>query len=338
VPAPLFPSDPVSTAPRAVAALELLPPGLHAALWRAHQLGRGGDAAWPSGFDALDAQLPGWGWPCGVLTELLLTRPGLGEMRLLAPALAGAPGPGGAVEEGARADDGSVMLFDPPAVPCAQALAQLGVDARRIVVVHGREGSRGAVLRHLLPSADLLWALEQALRSAQVGAVLAWLPDRLAADALRRLQLAAQAHAGPAFLLRGIAARQKPSPAPLRLALHASPVPDELIVHLLKRRGPPLAQPLRLLLPPVLSTTARARVLERLVASGPGPAAVPLSQEQAQGQGQGHGPASGHERAVRQVTARPDRLTPAAGGGLVFAPAAGPARRQGSGRPGLQIG
>ena len=89
----------------------------------------------------------------------------------------------------------SVMLFDPPAALCGWALAQLGVNAQQLLVVYGREGARGAAtLRRVLPSADLLWALEQALKSGHVGAVLAWLPQRLKADALRR---SAARRAGP---------------------------------------------------------------------------------------------------------------------------------------------
>ena len=113
-------------------------------------------------------------------------------------------------------------------------------------------------MRRLLPSADLLWALEQALKSGHVGAVLAWLPQRLKADALRRLQLAAQLHDGPAFLFREVDARLKPSAAPLRLLLQGAGI-DRLSVRVLKRRGPPLAQPLLLLLPPILSERLRAR-------------------------------------------------------------------------------
>lgn len=232
---------------------------LHPALWRAHQIGRAHDAALPTGFATLDAELPGGGWPRRVLTELLLPHPGVGEMRLLAPALA-------AVALAQR----SVMLFDPPAALCGWALAQLGVDVQQLIVVHGREGSRGAALRNLLASADLLWALEQALKSGHVGAVLAWLPERLRADALRRLQLAAQAHDGPVFLLRGIESRLRASAAPLRLALHAG-APDELSVHVLKRRGPPLVHPLKLVLPPVLPPALRARALAPRV---PAPATV----------------------------------------------------------------
>jgi protein ImuA len=50
--------------------------------------GRTQQAVLASGHAALDAQLPGGGWPVGALTELLLPHPGVGELRLLAPALA----------------------------------------------------------------------------------------------------------------------------------------------------------------------------------------------------------------------------------------------------------
>ncbi len=240
--------DPVPTAAPAAAPLPA-PESLHPALWRAHQLACTRTAVLGSGFAALDAELPGGGWPRQVLTELLLPHPGVGEMRLLAPALAG-------IATGVAGSAHSIMLFDPPAPLCAWALAQLGVDAQALIVVHGRDGAQGA--RHLLASADLLWALEQALKSGQVGAVLAWLPARLRGDTLRRLQLAAQAHDGPVFLLRDIDARLKPSPAPLRLGLYSAGI-DALSVRVLKRRGPALEQPLRLALPPVLGPALRAR-------------------------------------------------------------------------------
>jgi protein ImuA len=224
------------------------PEALHPALWRAHQLGRSGASALASGYADLDAELPGGGWPARVLTELLLPHPGVGELRLLAPAL-------GALQRQLR----SVMWLDPPAAPCTWVLSALGLDLRHTVVVHSRGGLKGRA-RELLPAADILWALEQALKSGQLGAVLAWLPARLPADALRRLQLAAQGHEGPAFLLRDATQRFRPSPAPLRLLL-SSAGPDRLQVTLLKRRGPPLSQPLILALRPVLSAPALARAL-----------------------------------------------------------------------------
>jgi protein ImuA len=110
----------------------------------------------------------------------------------------------------------------------------------------------------LIRGADLLWPLEQALRSGHVGAVVAWAPPGLKGEALRRMQLAAHAHDGPAFVLRPPAAAHQPSPAPLRLALEGAG-PDALDVRVLKRCGPALEHPLRLALPPVLSETALAR-------------------------------------------------------------------------------
>jgi protein ImuA len=247
-----------------------------AGLWRAHQFDAPRKGVTATGFTALDTELPGGGWPHRVLTELLLPHPGLGELRLLVPALSRISGAGDASASIGR----SVMLFDPPASLCGWALAQLGVHAQQLLVVYGREGPRGAAtLRRMLPSADLLWALEQALKSGHVGAVLAWLPQRLKADALRRLQLAAQAHDGPAFLFRDVDARIKPSAAPLRLLLQGAGI-DRLSVRVIKRRGPPLAHPLELSLPRVLSERLRLRAEDKSQAAVAAPR-LPLSSLEA---------------------------------------------------------
>ncbi len=266
-PAPLVPDHlhPARSAPDDLHPARPAPEDLHPALWRAHQLGRpthDQQGVVASGYAELDAQLPGGGWPARVLTELLLPHAGVGELRLLAPALA-------ALQRQQR----SLMWFDPPAAPCAWALGALDIDVRQLVVVHSRGGQTGQAAvpkgraRVRLPAADVLWALEQALKSGHLGAALAWLPARLPADALRRLQLAAQAHDGPVFLLRDAEQRSRPSAAPLRLLL-GSAGPDRLRVLLLKRRGPPLAQALTLTLAPVLSATALARA---------GPLRLPLA-------------------------------------------------------------
>jgi len=240
----------------AAEAAALAPEALHPALWRASQLGGGRGAVSASGHAALDAQLPGGGWPHGALTELLLPRPGIGELRLLAPTLA-------AVAD-ADVDAGgacSVLLFDPPAALSAWALLQQGLSPRHWLVVHGRapRPPRSGIAP-LLPDADLLWALEHTLRSGHAGAVLAWLPLALRADVLRRLQLAASCCAGPVFVFRDLRAAGRPSPAPLRLLLQPAGV-DRLALRLLKRRGPTLAQPLRLDLPSVLTPRQQALAL-----------------------------------------------------------------------------
>jgi protein ImuA len=240
-------------------------------------------AVFSSGYAALDAVLPGGGWPGAALTELLLPQAGLGELRLLAPVLqrlcrdAGAP----------------ALCFDPPLMPNAWALQALGISPQQLLLIRPRDGAAGAsgLTR---PSAvpapgsrrapraaagagprgtavqDMLWALEQSLRSGHPGVVLAWLPARLPGGTmpLRRLQLAAQTHPGPIFLLREEGAARSASPAPLRLCL-ASAGPDALQVQVLKRRGPPLAQTLVLQLPAVLAPAALARARARARAMAP---------------------------------------------------------------------
>ena len=233
--------SPVSAKP--AAPVPIRPESLHPTLWLGHQLARHADAAVATGFAALDAQLPGAGWPRRALTELLLPHPGVGEIRLVAPSLA-------ATQRSGRL----VMLFDPPATLSAGALAQLGFQVEDLLVINTRTRARTPVT----PGTDSLWALEQALKSGHVGGVLAWLPPRLRAERLRRLQLAAHAHDGPAFVLCEMSAAQRPTAAPLRLALRSSGA-DALAVSVLKRRGPPLDSPLQIMLPPVLSEVARQR-------------------------------------------------------------------------------
>lgn len=237
------------------------PETLHPDLWRGHQFGRHAEHGLPSGFASLDAQLPGGGWPRRSLTELLLPHPGVGEIRLLSHCIT-------ATQRLGR----PVMLFDPPEALSGWALAQLGLDVEQLLIImtraQGRTGwscgsgnGRGSEPLRRIDETQVdarLWALEQALKSGHVGAVLAWLPPRLRTERLRRLQLAAHAHDGVAFVLREMAAAQRPSAAPLRLALRPGGV-DVLAVRLLKRRGPPLEAPLQLVLPPVLCRSARQR-------------------------------------------------------------------------------
>ena len=271
------PAPPLPPAPERSRRLVLreAPHLLHPTLWLGHQLGRQADAACASGYAALDAELPGGGWPRRVLSELLLRQSGIGEIRLLSPCLS-------AIQRSGRV----VMLFDPPSALSARALEQLGFDVEALLVINtrteprppgrpkavahplGARSERRGLSSDALPCGDSLWALEQALKSGHVGAVLAWLPPRLRAEPLRRLQLAAHAHDGPAFVLREIAAAERPSAAPLRLALRPAGA-DALSVQLLKRRGPPLESTLRLALPTVLSRTEREYAHAEWVRSAP---------------------------------------------------------------------
>src|SRR5207237_6691194 len=118
---------------------------------------RGGDCApeaatLPSGFAALDGALPGGGWPQGALTEVLLEGEGIGELRLMAPALARA-----------QAQGLDVVWIAPPHHPYAPALAAAGIDLSRLYVVRCRDAN------------DAPWAFEQALRTPECRPAFAWL-------------------------------------------------------------------------------------------------------------------------------------------------------------------
>ena len=66
---------------------DALPRHVAAAIWRGDELGSPITSVVSSGFPALDAELPGHGWPCRSLTEVLQAQPSVAEWRLLAPAL-----------------------------------------------------------------------------------------------------------------------------------------------------------------------------------------------------------------------------------------------------------
>ena len=163
-------------------------------LWRGRQ-GSRTQRTLPTGHAKLDACLPGKGWPLGAMTELIFGKPGLGEFRLLFPALA---------DTGERGQ--WVILVDPPWIPYPASLQGHGLLLERLLLVRTRGGK------------ESLWACEQALRNGRGGAVLAW-PEQISFARLRRLQIAAEDSAKLAFLFRPESALMESSPAALRLQL-----------------------------------------------------------------------------------------------------------------------
>jgi hypothetical protein len=192
----------------------------HPALWSGSELARVVIPGVSTGFTELDAEFPGGGWPAGSLTEIMPACEGIGELRILGPALAGLSARGR-----------HLVWIAPPYLPYAPALAAAGVDLARLFIV--RTGSER----------EALWALEQALRSNACGAALAWLPSPTYPE-LRRLQLAAGGSSTLALLFRPSPAANESSPAVLRIALASER--EGLAVRILKRRGAPLARPILL--------------------------------------------------------------------------------------------
>lgn len=194
-----------------------------------------------TGYAALNAVLPGGGWPQAALVEVLQPQAGQHEWGLIAPALAGLQ---------MRAAGGLMVLVGAPYLPFGPALGARQLNMQRLLCVQANKGDGPA----------LLWATREALQCADVSAVLAWLPDARSAH-LRRLQIAAHAHNKLLFVFRRPLAQHESSPAPLRLLLEGTVhVAGNLLVKVLKRRGPPLAQP-------VLLDTRPARLAALLSAS-----------------------------------------------------------------------
>lgn len=213
--------------------------------------------AWPTGHDQLNANLPGGGWPLGGLTELLLATATsqnnaddrlAGVWRLMLPALS------------TLARQGRpLVLVSPPGTLHAASLLQAGLALPSVLQVQAGNPS------------DSVWAAEQAIRGLGAtdggctGAVVVWLqgpglgrPD-VPPRALRRLQLAALGSACLSVVCRHESARLQPSPAPLRL--HVAPASGQRVaVTVLKRRGPPMTQPLYLHLPVAVAPPTRPAV------------------------------------------------------------------------------
>ena len=179
-------------------------------LWRGHEPNRSQHTL-ASGHKPLDARLPGGGWPVGAVTELIADQPGLGEFSLLFPALSHL-----------SCNGRWLILIDPPWIPYPAALHGHGLALERLLLV--RAGS----------AKESLWACEQALRGSRGGAVLAW-PGAAGFARLRRLQLAAEAHAKLAFLFLPEQALAAASPAALRLHLQGDEAGTR--IDILKCRG-----------------------------------------------------------------------------------------------------
>ncbi len=208
-------SDSVLAVP---AASSSLPSSLAGLVWRGGAMASGCAGTTASGYPPLDELLPGGGWPRRGLIELLLQQNGIGEMRLLLPALQ-------------RLSAQRIALLQPPHLP-------------QIAGWHARGLSPESLLWIRAPRlSDALWSAEQVLRNGSCGALLLW-QGAMRAEALRRLQMAAQGSDMLCWVLRPLSMADAPSPAPLRLALR--PHPEGLRIEVLKRRGPPCEAPLLL--------------------------------------------------------------------------------------------
>jgi cell division inhibitor SulA/protein ImuA len=185
----------------------------HPALWKAGALQREVEAT-STGFEILDRHLPGNGWPQAGLCEFMLPSSGIGELKLLLPALK-------VLSRQAR----WIAWVNPPFIPYAPALKAAGVDVDKILLIHPKNHK------------DALWALERATQSGTCSAALAWLDEsQLKTKDTQRLQLAARQGNTFSCLFRPEKALEENSMAELRVSVRRDSE-ETLNVSLCKRRG-----------------------------------------------------------------------------------------------------
>ena len=205
-------------------------PGLHPLMqkghvWTAQQHSQPQRGVLPSGYAALDQQLPGGGWQSGQLCEIYHPAPGSGELSVIAPALA-------ALSQQPR----WILWVAPPAIPYAPALEQAGIQSQRILMVHPRSYQ------------EAVWSMEEGLKSGHCSAVLGWLSE-WDKQHIRRLQIACQEQHSHCWLWPQRSPDLSGSPAALRLQVSRTSA-STLQLHFLKRRGAWPGTPFTLSIPP----------------------------------------------------------------------------------------
>jgi len=197
---------------------------LHTALWRGSQFGTRAGPTVSTGFQALDAELPGQGWPTGALIELLTPSSGIGEIRLLRAALHAQPKPQ------------SIILLQPPYSPNIACWSNWRFVPQQLL--------------HLTPrrARDAYWAAEQILKNGSCAALLFW-AHPIQTSVLKRLHLAAQSSQTLFFMFRPHAVQNEASPAVLRVLLSGKQN-GTLTLSILKRRGPACGHAITLASPP----------------------------------------------------------------------------------------
>lgn len=191
-------------------------------VWRGTEIpGAHADAALTAtGHPALDALLPGRGWPSGLI-EILSDAPGLAEAALLCPMWRST---GLSPRGPATPWIAWVVPERLPWVPHAPGWAHLGLNPEHLLWV------RTASM------ADAAWSIEQMLHQRAVRAVV-WVAPQARPLALRRVHWAARSAGVPLFACRPLSSRHDASPALLRVVLRPA-TPNGLHLDIIKCQGP----------------------------------------------------------------------------------------------------
>ncbi len=164
-----------------------------------------------TGYPDLNQAFNNKGWPLGQLVELCLPGSMQGEWLLLQHTLV-------------HQVQGLIVLLNPPVMPFAQTMIQIGLDLDRVLIVQAAQ------------RADFLSSFVEITRSSDCGALISWQPhSSLSYTDLRKCLLASQEGLGFYVICRPMSVRNQSSPAGLRLALQLCE--EELRVSIFKQKG-----------------------------------------------------------------------------------------------------
>ncbi len=168
-----------------------------------------------TGYPELNQQLHGHGWPLECTNELALDDFGIGELRLLLPALRQLTKQ--------NYSQANILWIAPPFLPFAPAFIKEHIDVDKLTIVQTKSIE------------ETLWATEQVLLADCCAAVFSWTGKyNLNMRQLRRLQLATQKTKAWNVLFRHSDCLQQASVSGLRLQLQSNSY-SQLETHIIKQ-------------------------------------------------------------------------------------------------------
>lgn len=181
-------------------------------VWRGQSQRFAHQAAVDTGHSILNDALLHKGWPLASLVEVC--QPNIGgqsEWLLMAPALR-------------QLTRGYTVLLNPPTMPFAAGLIQMGLDLNRLLIVQTANKN------------DFLASFVELARTEICAALLAWQPKQnLSYTELRKCLLAAADRQGLTLLFRPANVQGQSSPAVLRVMARLND--QTLALHIFKQKG-----------------------------------------------------------------------------------------------------
>lgn len=154
-----------------------------------------------TGFTELEQAFSLGGWPLKTTTEIALSNEGIGELRLLLPAIQNLIN---------HSNKPHMIWVCPPHTPYARAFLKQGIDTNRLILIKTKNPS------------DTLWAAEQILLANSCCILITWTGrHNLSHKESRRLQLAASRSDTWHVQFRHPSCLQQPSAARMRLHLQS---------------------------------------------------------------------------------------------------------------------